>query len=78
MNIKNEARAATRLFRITRENSDREKYAFWVVLGLFALGGIGLMTNTYQPDPVLWEALKGIVLVHGGRLWGKESRDPEE
>ena len=62
-----------RIFALTPGNSDREKYVFWAVLALWTLGGVGKMTGLFTPDPELWKALSGIILLQAGRLWGRES-----
>lgn len=68
-----ERRALARSLRLTTDNNDTEKYFLWVTLGLFALGGIGKVTGTYQPDPALWKFIMGVMAFLAGRVQGKES-----
>lgn len=68
-----EWQAAKNVLSLTPGNSDKEKYVLWAGLSLWILGGFGKMTGMFAPDPILWHALNSIVLLHFGRVWGKES-----
>jgi hypothetical protein len=72
----NELRALQRTFSLTPRNNDTEKYVLWVIVAVWAIGGLGLLYGVVplhrEEAKELWTFLSGVTVYLFGRVQGKE------